>query len=730
MKKLFGFLITSILFLSIVFMPVSYAASYDLPTAWQIVYLNKDGTIDVYDYREYFFDNGPPSTTLPYHLNTDFPLYNRTLNYPLFEAYLLDTPLDTLTDPTDIREKWQNIQPHLKKIDVYGNEPNFEVSVPDENTLLILIHYKVSPYITVVGQDFARTYYALPTLGKSDVNVDQYYTAFILPETPVCKDGVVYDKEDNQCPCFMVHRFIVSGSAGSIGKYYKGCDFVLFEVSNLPVTTVQELDAVYPPSILSEKAISVLKVDQTYDDVKKWQEAHSQDPGEMTKAMWYSIVATVVAFLLYGIAGGRKISAYKKYYLNQLKHLPPGMDMPSDDVYRSFFFTMSDLQLALQGENPYNIPTSISSSTKPEEIKTYINKGGNAFRAIFFSLMQKEYIVPITDGDKLLGFKLQDSNKPLEEHEAFVLEKVKEAARMDVENKGGLFSRLFGKKHEDLATVMNERDPEKILLPQEFEAYLKRDMKTIHLGNGVSASIPVLVDICLGIMNKMKETRDIPNPLGGSVPVNAPSSIKTWDKISKIFLMTGLGFMMAAGLYFLFIKIFFNLINIIPSTTIWLIIPLILPILMFIIGLFMKGNLPKKWLNGNWWQEFLGWYKVEKWVKEFTRIAKKEISAYETLNWDKYYMFAALRGIEKLLIKALKISGIVKQRDDLRHMYTYWLVSDYMYRSSWGSASRSFISTYESTYHKAHSSGTSSGGSSTGSSFGGGGGGGGGSTGW
>ncbi|NOZ92395.1 MAG: DUF2207 domain-containing protein [Dictyoglomi bacterium] len=730
MKKLFVIVFIGILLSSFVFIPISHAASYEMPTAWQIVYLNKDGSIDVYDYREYSFESGPPSTTLPYYLNTDSPPYNRTLSYPLFEAYLADTPIENITKPTDIREKWQSIQPHLKKLEIQGSNPKFKVSVPDENTLLILVHYKVSPAVTVVGKDFARTYYVLPTLGKSDVNVDQYYTAFILPEKPVCKDAIVYDKEDHKCPCFMVHRFIVKGSSSSIGKYFKGCDFVLFDAKNLPVNTVQELDAVYPPSILSQQAISALKVDQTYEDVRKWQEAHSQNPGEMAKGMWFSIIGTVVAFLFAGVAGGRKISAYKKYYLNQLKHLPPGMDMPSDDVYRSFFFTLEDLKLALQGQNPYNIPTSINDTIKPEDIKMYINKGGNAFRAIFFSLMQKEYIVPITDGDKLLGFRLQDSSKPLEEHEAFVLEKIKEAARMDVENKGGLFSKLFGRKHEDLATVMNERDPENILLPQEFEAYLKRDMNTINLGNGVSASIPVLVDICLGIMNKMKETRNIPNPLGGNVPEDAPSSIKMWDKISKIFIMTGLGLMMAAGLYFLFGKIFATLIGISANTTFWLIIPLILPVLMFIIGLFMKGSLPSRWLNGKWWQEFLAWYKVEKWVKEFTRIAKKEISAYETLNWDKYYMFAALRGIETLLIKALKISGIIKQREDLRHMYTYWLVSDYMYRSSWGSASRSFVSTYESTYHQAHSSGTSSGGSSTGSSFGGGGGAGGGSTGW
>ena len=729
MKRLLHFLpvLVLIVMLSVVFIPPTLAVSYAMPQAWQIVYLGADGSLDVYDYREYIFDNGPPTDTLPYHLNTEYALYHRTLSYPVFEAYTTRQSLDGIVKPTDIKERWNTLRGYLQKLQVEGTGGNFDIHVPHTNHLFILVHYKVSPDITVIGKDFARTYYKLPTLGKSDVSVDTYYTAFILPTPVQCNNAPTYDQDDTSCPCFMVHRFLPQG--GPIGRYDKGCDFVLFTVSHLPVTTEQELDSVYPPSVLTQADRGKLSVNETYDEVKQWQEAHSATPEDTLRYMWWSLFASIFALIIGGIAGGRKKAAYKKYYLHQLKHAPHSMELPSDDIYRSFFFTTDELYTALDGNDPYDIPSKFSDETSPSLVKRYIEKGGNAFRAIFFSLMQKGYIIPITDGDKLLGFKIEDANTPLEEHEKLVLQTVKEAAKTDVKEKHGLISKIFGKR-EDLATVMNERDPEHILLPQEFEAYLKKDMYSVYLGNDVYASIPAVAQLGLDLITSLLSTRDIPPVFAQQIPQDAPSSIKMWDKIRKFMLMLGVGLMLAAGGYFFISVAFSHLLTILPHPSLWNAIPALLAVVFLIIGFFMKGTMPMTWLNPAWFSELLAWYKVEKWIKAFTRIAKKNISAYETLNWDHYYIFAALRGIEQLLMKALKVSGIIKKYDRWEDAYRNWLVADYMYRSSWWSASRSFTSHYESMYHKATSSGSSSSGSSTGSSFGGGGGGGGGSTGW
>ena len=711
--------------------PAYASGPYKLPLAWQILYLNTDGSLDVYDYREYYFDGGPPSAIFPYHLGTDYDLYNRTLSYPLFEAYASDISLSDIP-PTDIKQAMARIQSHLHKLDILGTEPDFDISVPMEDHLYLLVHYKVSPDITVVGKDFARTYYELPKLGKSEVSVDKYFTAFILPRTPTCdKNLPKYDEKDPVCPCFMVHRFLPGG--GPIGIYHKGCDFVLFEVKNLDVRTVQELDSVYPRNILSKEAQKALYVDQTYKDVKTWQEAHSTSPKVPMKMTWYSLLAGILAWVIGGIFAKKKDKEHARYYWRKLEEIPAGMDMPSDNVYRSFFFTEDDLITAMAGANPYDYTLEITDDTSPSDVKALMRKSGNLFRAIFFSLMTKGYISPITDGDKLIGFRIEEGNLPLDEKEKLVLEVVKEAAKMEVakEKKVGLLGRLFGKgKEEDLAHVMNEREPEKILLPEEFDAYLSEGTKTIELMSDTTVEIPRVAEIGALLIKMLLEKEELPPVLTEEPPLDAPSSIKMWDKAAKFLKLTGAGFIMTAGLYFFIAVSYYSFINAFPHPTILNTAPLLLAILFMVLGLFLRGSLPSTWIHPQWFDEFLSWFRVEKWIREFTRIATKDISAYETLNWDIYYIFATLRGMEELLIKALKTTGIIKKVENIQRLYMYHRASYYMYSSAWLHSTNTFTKEYESQYYKAYSSGSSSSGSFTGSSFGGGGGGGGGSTGW
>ena len=711
--------------------PAYASGPYKLPLAWQIVYLNTDGSLDVYDYREYYFDGGPPSAIFPYHLGTDYDLYNRTLSYPLFEAYASDVSLSDIP-PTDIKQAMARIKSHLHKLDILGTEPDFDISVPMDDHLYLLVHYKVSPDITVVGKDFARTYYQLPKLGKSEVSVDHYYTAFILPKKPTCdKNLPKYDENDSVCPCFMVHRFLPKG--GPIGTYHKGCEFVLFEVKNLDVRTVQELDSVYPKTILSAEAQKALYVDQTYKDVKNWQEAHSTSPDTAMKMTWYSLLAAIVAGILGKWASSRKEKEHARYYWRKVEETPAGMDMPSDNVYRSFFFTEEDLVSAMAGDNPYDYTLDITDTTLPSDITALMRKSGNLFRAIFFSLMTKGYISPITDGDKLIGFRIEEGTLPLDEGEKLVFEVAKEAAKMEVakEKKVGLLGRLFGKgKEEDLAHVMNEREPDKILLPEEFEAYLSKGTKTIELMSDTTVEIPRVAEIGARLIKMLLEKEDLPPATTEEPPLDAPSSIKMWDKISKFFKVAAAGLIMTAGLYFFIAVSYYSFINAFPHPTLLNTAPLALAGLFMALGLMLKGSLPRTWVHPQWFDEFLSWYRVQKWISEFTRIATKDISAYETLNWDIYYIFATLRGMEELLIKALKTTGIIKKTEHIQRLYMYHRASYYMYSSAWLHSTNTFTKEYESQYYKAYRSGSSSSGSFTGSSFGGGGGGGGGSTGW
>ena len=445
MKKIF--VIFAMVVVCLWTLPV-YGMSYALPTAWQIVYLNVDGSLDVYDYREYRFPGSPPSNILPYRLGKDYPLYGRRLKYPMFRAYVSDIPLDDITSPVDIKEDWEYVKKHLTPLIVDGTDGQFDIHVPDTDHLYILVHYKVSSDITVVGKDFARTYYGLPTLGKSDVKVSEYRLAFVLPTSLQCTATQVYDENDSICPCFVVHRFLPNG--GKIGTFYKGCDFVLFVVDDLDVRTRQEIDAIYPPSVLSPEARETLAVDQAYEEVRKWQEAHSLDPSIFFRYMIVSIIIGIVLVSGSTLIWLVKKGVHYKYYLKQLADLPATMDMPHDDVYRSYFFSTLDLRIALGGKDPYDIPEDLEDISDSTSISVCIEKGGNMFRAIFFALMKKGYIEPITDGDRVLGFSLVDSHVPLEPHEKYVLEKIREAARIDVPENVGLLSKILRKNRENL----------------------------------------------------------------------------------------------------------------------------------------------------------------------------------------------------------------------------------------------------------------------------------------
>ncbi len=72
------------------------------------------------------------------------------------------------------------------------------------------------------------------------------------------------------------------------------------------------------------------------------------------------------------------------YYMQRLRNTPTHMDMPHDDIYRSFFFTKDDLDMALQGRNPYNYPALIADGS---------SVGNNNIRNIGkFSRSTEDYI--------------------------------------------------------------------------------------------------------------------------------------------------------------------------------------------------------------------------------------------------------------------------------------------------------------------------------------------------
>ncbi len=742
MKKLgrLSIIVGLAVLISLLFIPHTLAASYRLPTAWQIVYLNSDGSLDVYDYRHYKFDGGPPSDTLPYKLEIYYGLYDRTISYSNFEAYILESPLeDILKSPLDIKNGINKISKHKLTVNSIGDF-EYHIHVPDKDTLLIVVHYKVSNDITVVGKDFARTYYALPTLGKSNVYVDNHTIAFVLPRKLSCGNSTPqYDPSDSKCPCFKVIRFLPEG--GPTGRYYKSCQYIAFESSNFPVTTQEEIDAVYPKSLIVKNVWEKLQVSQSWKDVQKWQKMQAIDTGFLFMKFINYIVLTIISYIIYLFFANRKYKIKKKYYKKIAENVPATMEMPNERVLRSIFFTDDDLNYALSGKEPRDLPLDIDSSSTPTEVKLLIKKGGAVFRAAFFNLMKKGYIQPITDGDKILGFQLQESSASLEPIEKEVLQHVKEAAKINVEKKKGKgFLGLFKKKEENLADVMNERDPENILLPEEFEAYLKKHMKTITLKGGVEAKIPQIAQIGANLIKHVKETEDIPEALGPDVPEDIKGKViraLRWERIVK-YITLGLLFTALTYLLLSFTLSFF--FKIIPIKAVYTSGPILILILLIFKGFIYSpvqielDLLKVFWITPEWWHEFKGWKGVQRWIEEFTRIAKKEISAYETLNWDNYFVFAILRGIEKKLIDVLKIIGVFKEKGEeqyMRNYYTYMMATNYMYYHSWTEASTTFTHSFNSAYESAHKSGTTSGGGfSSGSSFGGGSGGGGGSTGW
>lgn len=86
---------------------------------------------------------------------------------------------------------------------------------------------------------------------------------------------------------------------------------------------------------------------------------------------------------------------------------------------------------------------------------------------------------------------------------------------------------------------------------------------------------------------------------------------------------------------------------------------------IFILGLFVilitamiikKMYIPTpSYLHPKWFDEYVGWHNVEKWITNYTRLPH-DIDTYSGLNWDKYLIFAALRGKEKLPLDALNMS--------------------------------------------------------------------------
>ncbi len=728
MVKRVGVMFVVLVILSVLIMYPAYGASYTLKEAWQIVYLNKDGSIDVYDYRYYQFEDGmPPSLLMPYHLGKKPGIYGNVPSYPMIEAYLLPKPLLNIM-PYQIKESFSTVTEQGEKLHVIGEDGDFTIQVPLQGTLILLIHYKATN-ITVVGKDFARTYYSLPTLGRSENTVKHYYTGFVLPQPLNCKDEI-YDKKDTICPCFKVIHFIVKSPSIKEGKYHKSCQYVIFETTNMSVLTEQEIDAVYPKYIITTSS-DVVHTTQTFQEVERWQKAHATDSSISLKYTWISILSGLAFMIAGGVLGGRQIRVFKAYYLSQIKNLEPDMNMPKEDIYRSSLFTKQDLEDALAGINPYTVPEKITTGLSPEKLEKYIDRGGNIFRGIFFNLMVKSYIQPITEDNQVVGFYISHSSIPLKPYEEKVLSYLKEAAKVNVEKKQSFIKNLLEKDKQNIAHILNQTEPEKVLLPEEFDTYLRKTLYEIRLKGGDKVYIPNIVEISLKLIRDIIEKENIPSPLGGEKPEDIPGALRKLGR-GKITMFTiGIGFILSASMYFIEYAIFYNLLSLIPSPTLWLGLPLILPIITLILSkkVEAKDNFP--WLNRDWWQEFLEWKKVDKWIDTVTRIKEEELSIYSGINWDQYYLFATLRGKENILKPILRMVYEKEYHQESKRVYTYMIANQFMYNYGWNSATLHTLSSYRRTWQMAHRSGTSSGGGiSSGTSFGGGGGAGGGSTGW
>ncbi len=618
---------------------------YYLNQGIYIIKANADGSADIYDYREYTFPSGhAPSSQMPYYLT------GKGITYTDFEAQQVSfniTEITTLREIWDIFTKVQGLS-----LPVSGENGNYTIDIPKKEHLQILIHYRVYG-ITTIGKDFARTYIRVPSLGQTEgVYMKNFMLGFMLPSSiDSCRELPAYESSST-LPCISINRYFAGGTLyippSVWGKEKTYSEGTLWIEKHVPVKLIHIVDAVYPKELTTGKHISTYFSDiagdrdnmfmASYEIYKKGNEFYRRYRLKLNMA--FAGTSLLIGGGLLIFLGLLLIYIRQRhietYYVDRLRKTPASMDMPNNEVYRSFFFTKDDLDMALQGSNPYNYPALIADGSSVGDIIRYVEKGENAFKGIFLSLVQKEYLIPAVEDGKPVGFYITDKDEGrLPPHERIVLKHMKKAATTKVKHK---LTDLFRQK--SAIEIANQMDKASILLPEEFQAYVEKHVYPIKVGKH-EVLIPMFLTTILSSMTALKNTMDI------------PPAIKLRSKgLGRWFIILGvffgiLGFFMAdrriASLLF---------ISGTTGTVLLLGTFAILITAMIIKNMYIPTP---SYLHPTWFDEYVGWHSVEKWIINYTRLPH-DIDTYSGLNWDKYLIFAALRGKEKLPLDALNMS--------------------------------------------------------------------------
>jgi len=655
MKRfVFHVVILSVLLSLFSFIPSVNAASYSMPVAWQIVYLNPDGSLDVYDYREYHFYNGsPPTSTFPYELNPDYKIFNRTLKYYDFQAYEVTELLDVvLENPVDIVSQWGKISKFLNELPVSSSGYHYSVSVPDKSPLRLLIHYKVSPEITVVGKDFAMTYYQLVSMGKSPVKVKTYVTAFVLPRKADCNNNTNNKIEPNSsCPCFRVHKFVVKSPTGNpkevIGNFTKTCKYVTFTAHNVDVRSVNELYAVYDLSLVPKYSLQKLDID--YETMNKRMEGlFSHSPILLVGLIITgSIIVFFVSALLFAVFYFILSTMEQKYLKKKIDEIHPKMKIPDKNkIKTAIMYNRKIAEKALSIGDPYvvvdNYNDVANKYIKDSEFRETLR---NLLKSVFFSLMKKGYIEPIDTGDEeIYGYRinLHKDESDLDDAEKYVFKEIRRAAKD--------FS--VSSSNETIKKLDLENDQE-ILTIEELEEFLKEAVATGTVNyHGVVEHYEIsrLIAFAYEIYNRTYREAEIPFPLiVGKTPPDYPViRFSIFKFISALSLTLFISSIFTLIYYLLFGN---KIIDSVLRTGNWMLVyrpaAIITVIILLFVGL-VYGFTHKRWFDKSWWERFTKWYAVGRWIEELTNITSDELmDIWEALNWDDYFELAILFGLER-----------------------------------------------------------------------------------
>ncbi len=692
-----------------------------IPEAWLVEYISPDGSLDIYIYRHFHFPSGEnPYAEATLKLNTDFKLYGRKLTYSDVEAF--QTKILDGTDPLAIADIIRSGS--CPKLETYYDtaEGLWAIKLPRSGDFAFVVHYRVGPEISAVGDDFARTYYRFPAILDADVPVKKLLIGLRLPGEPTCS-GENYDEEDPNCPCFKVIHYIASDveSPGWVGEYQKTCDHILFTAQDVPADIIHELDAVYPPTLLSNAPQDIF-VDQTWEEVKaqqismvKGEEASKrayQIKYLTEKSVFWAIVVDLISMLLASLSGKFKKGRIKLYYLQKIEAAGPSMELPGNPedsaIYHPYHFGM-----ALNGKLTYN-------EVAPEDIaknNSLANLAQGVIGWLIFRLIRKGYLQPITDGDKLAGMRIVKENpEGLSPEEAKVFEALKSAA-LEREKKG-LLDRF---RTPDEAHIANERDDTHIITAGELKAFMNKPADKTYV-NGKAIDIPYGIKLASEIVSAIHSRYSGPKPpYTDQPPIDMPRGIAI-----AALLESGMTSLMIGGIVWGLLAgaiawALWKMLGSIPiPPMVWAVAPAVLGLGVFIlIAMASKPDLGT-WLHPKWWERFLGWERVALFIRNLTAIA--EATPLQALNWDDYFEVASIRGLGDILTGALKKLKLDIPPERVAAYRTSTVFGTYAFYHAYHN--------FSSSYSKAVRSGTtSSGGHGSGTSFGGGMGGGGGSSG-